>query len=334
MSKKNKAPFSNAGKTQANQLVEALHRINPNVPSLAKSAGISVWKMQGFLDGKIMLSKNEIAKICNIIGNKGMNNTGSNVTAVSLDTGTQKLSHNSSTANMQKAESSNKGNENARIDDMDDTTTDVAATDATIFDSSSEIPEPEFIFETDEKTGAEKKDMPLPGHNTQSKATKTTGFSESDLKYAASLVQRRNDLGMSQEEIASVMGMSRALYGAYERGYRKPSDERKQQIEASFVLLFNKARAKVENEVHKYTDMDAPSSTLVTDSGVTDIPDTGTGEMRFLEASGDVYKDNASAGDVLFNIMVTAYNALNTEGRKKIVHSVVEVASDTAYRRA
>lgn len=138
---------------------------------------------------------------------------------------------------------------------------------------------------------------------------------------AEKLKQLREQRGMTQKQVAALMGISQQAYGQYESGTRLPKPETLGRIAAALDSTLD--------EITQCTDLAAYG---VGDKNASYMKDFINGAVAQWSSEGAVLKKYNSLNPK-FEALFNAFDALNDNGQSVAVERVQELAQIPAYQR-
>ena len=138
---------------------------------------------------------------------------------------------------------------------------------------------------------------------------------------AEKLKQLREQRGMTQKQVAALMGISQQAYGQYESGMRLPKPETLGRIAAALDSTLE--------EITQCTDLAAYG---VGDKSASYMKDFISGAVAQWSSEDAVLKKYDSINPK-FSALSAAFDALNDNGQSVAVERVQELAQIPAYQR-
>lgn len=138
---------------------------------------------------------------------------------------------------------------------------------------------------------------------------------------AEKLKQLREQRGMTQKQVAALMGISQQAYGQYESGTRLPKPETLGRIAAALDSTLD--------EIAQCTDLAAYG---VGDKSASYMKDFINGAVAQWSSEGAVLKKYNSLNPK-FEALSAAFDTLNDNGQSVAVERVQELAQIPAYQR-
>ena len=131
----------------------------------------------------------------------------------------------------------------------------------------------------------------------------------------------REKRGMTQKQVASLMGISQQAYGQYESGMRLPKPE-----------TLGRIAAALDSTLEEITQCTNLAAYGVGDKSGNYVKDFINGAVAQWSAE-DAVLEKYNSSNPRFEALSTAFNALNDNGQRVAVERVQELAQIPAYQR-